>query len=422
MSSCRPITACRLCGNTRLTRIIDVGEQALTGVFPKNPNEKITRGPLVLVKCDGGDEVCGLVQLEHDYDLAEMYGENYGYRSSLNRMMVEHLRSKVEQLIEWVPLKEGDVVLDIGSNDGTTLGCYPEEGLTHIGIDPTANKFAQYYKPYVKRAAEFFNAAAFKRLAPGKKAKIITSISMFYDLPRPLDFVRDIAEILADDGVWHCEQSYVLAMMDACSYDTICHEHVEYYALRQIQWMAERVGLHIIHVEFNDVNGGSFAVTLAKRPDLLSGLGVKNNAADVLADEKKRGLHTMMPYQDFAALTEKRRVELLDVLARLKKEGKRVFGLGASTKGNVVLQYCGLTSKDIEAIGDVNKEKDGAYTPGSLIPIISEQAAHERDPDVFLILPWHFRKGFLQREAQFMKKGGKLLFHLPAVELVSAPE
>ena len=408
--SAHEITRCRICTSDRLVPVLDLGTQVLTGIFPRDADAEITAGPLVLVKCQGE---CGLVQLAHDYDLDEMYGNAYGYRSSLNASMVRHLAAKVATLRERRPLEPGDVVLDIGSNDGTTLAQYPAD-IERIGIDPTAAKFASYYPPGVKLRAEFFNAKAFADVAGAKKARIVTSIAMFYDLPAPLDFVRDVASVLADDGIWHFEQSYLPQMLENDAYDTVCHEHLEYYAVRQIQFMTKQAGLRIVDIQVNDVNGGSIAITAEK------GTGDAPIVATYLAREQELGLDTLAPYEAFAARVARHRTELRDLLARLKAEGKKVFGLGASTKGNVVLQYCGIGRDLLPAIAEVNAEKFGCFTPGTRIPIVSEEQARADAPDVFLVLPWHFRSMFLEREKPFLAGGGRPLFPLPAVALVGS--
>ena len=228
---------CRICGNTRLQCVLDLGQQMLTGVFPRAKNANITMGPLRLVKCVGGDEVCGLLQLQHSYDLREMYGENYGYRSGLNASMVAHLHNKVKRILGQVQLNKGDLVVDIGSNDSTTLQAYPA-GPVCVGIDPTGVKFSNYYPAHIQLIPDFFSAAVLKERFPGKKAKVITSFSMLYDLEDPISFMREVHDVLADDGVWMFEQSYMPTMLETNSYDTVCHEHLEFYALRQIKWMA----------------------------------------------------------------------------------------------------------------------------------------------------------------------------------------
>ncbi|MHB8875240.1 MAG: class I SAM-dependent methyltransferase [Myxococcaceae bacterium] len=409
---------CRICGNPNLVSVLDLGSQSLTGVFPRANAPQPGKGPLELLKCHGpAGSVCDLVQLRHSYDTSAMYGANYGYRSGLNRSMVEHLTAKVRSLTAKVPVGQGDVVLDIGSNDGTTLSCYPTGGATLIGIDPTAAKFARYYPKHVQVVADFFTADNFRKIAGTRKAKIVTSIAMFYDLERPMDFARDVAAVLADDGIWHFEQSYLPSMLAATSYDTICHEHVEYYALHQIKWMTDRAGLRLVDVSLNAVNGGSFAVTVAKAK---GGEPVPSAVSQMLEAEAAAGLATLAPYEKFAKDTFRHRHDLLATLARLKKEGKKVFGLGASTKGNVLLQFCGLGAKDLACIAEVNEDKFGCVTPGSAIPIVADVEARAQKPDVFLVLPWHFREGLLEREAAFIAGGGRLLFPLPKIEMMPA--
>lgn len=414
---CHPIDKCRACGNAELVPILDLGEQALTGVFPRPPEGDPPSGPLKLVKCHGGANVCHLVQLAHQYDGSMMYGSNYGYRSGLNRSMVEHLRRKATGLMELVKVGRGDIVVDIGSNDGTSLSFYPKEA-TLIGIDPTSAKFAKYYPAHVRPIADFFSEASFRKAtgSDSARAKIVTSISMFYDLDDPMQFMRDVFAILADDGIWHLEQSYMPGMLDTNSYDTVCHEHVEYYSLSQIAWMAEHVGFRLVDVVQNEVNGASFALTVAKATP--SNRSHEPVVQKLLAEERAKGFETLAPYVAFAERTRRHRDDLRAFLAKLRSDGRKVFGLGASTKGNVVLQYCGLGPSDLECIAEVNEDKFGCVTPGSRIPIISEAEAHARRPDVLMTLPWHFRPHFMKSEKAFMDQGGRLLFPLPHIELV----
>ena len=182
------IDRCRICGNTNLIRVLDLGEQMLTGVFPGERDAEVTTGPLRLIKCMGGDEVCGLLQLEHSYDNLEMYGENYGYRSGLNASMVRHLHGKVKNIHDTVEIKPGDLVIDIGSNDSTTLQAYSTPGVDLVGIDPTGIKFHSYYPEHIQLIADFFSADLVRKEFPGRKAKVVTSFSMFYDLEKPMEF------------------------------------------------------------------------------------------------------------------------------------------------------------------------------------------------------------------------------------------
>ena len=414
----REITSCRICKNRGLIPLLDLGVQCLTGVFPRSEDERITSGPLELVKCHG-ENCCGLVQLRHSYEAAEMYGADYGYRSSLNRTMTEHLRAKVAKLTPLVPVESGDLVLDIGSNDGTLLSFYPP-GPVCVGMDPTAEKFREFYEPRIEVIADFFSAENFKARFGGRKAKIITSIAMFYDLDEPVEFVGQVAGILDDGGIWHFEQSYLPAMLAQNAYDTICHEHVEYYALRQIKWMTDRCGLKIVDLETNDVNGGSFAVTVAKASSSLR----ENTAAvsAMLESEDDAALQTLAPYQTFRERVFRHREKLLATLADLSRRGAKVLGYGASTKGNVILQFCGITRAQIPAIAEVNPDKFGKFTPGTRIPIVSEAEAHAMNPDCLLVMPWHFRSNLVQREKAYLQRGGKLIFPLPEIEFVGCED
>lgn len=415
----REITACRICGNRDLSTIVGLGEQYLTGVFPNSPTSSLSCGPLELVACDRtlNGNACGLVQLRQSYNLDEMYGDNYGYRSSLNRSMVQHLQTKVAGLLERYPVRAGDLVLDIGSNDGTLLSFYPEEGVSVVGIDPSAKKFASYYREHIVRIPDFFSADLFRQQFGSRKARIVTSIAMFYDLESPLSFVQDIASVLDDEGIWHFEMSYMPLMVRTMGYDTICHEHLEYYALRQIKWMTDRCGLKIINVEFNAINGGSFAVTVARSSS--SHPEATELVRELLAAEAAQGLSTYWQQRAFEESVEAHKQELLTLLRSLKEQNRTVLGLGASTKGNVLLQHCGITTDLLPAIAEVNKDKFGCFTPGTNIPIIPEYAAHAMNPEYLLVLPWHFRDNLIERESAFLDRGGKMIFPLPAVEIVS---
>mgnify|MGYP001238157974 CR=1 FL=1 len=415
----REISSCRICGNDDLEEVLDLGNQALTGVFPETPTESIITGPLRLVKCveTNNSGFCGLVQLKHSYDPKELYGNNYGYRSGLNPSMVRHLHQKVDQIVEKYPLNPEDVILDIGSNDGTLLGFYPLNNLTLIGIDPTGEKFQEYYPEHITLIPDFFSASRVLEIVEGRKPKVITSIAMFYDLEDPLAFMREISEILADDGVWILEQSYMPRMIDETEYDTVCHEHLEYYGLRQIKWMADRVGLKIAEVKFNDINGGSFSVTLSKN-------GSRHEKADsviqkTLEYETVKGLGSLAPYHKFSNQVLSHKKELCELLCKIRDAGENIIGYGASTKGNVILQYCGITAGLIPYIAEVNEYKFGRYTPGTSIPIISENEAHSLKPDYFLVLPWHFRNFIVEKERKFLELGGRLIFPLPSIEIVS---
>jgi hypothetical protein len=412
VSSYTEIEKCRVGGSRHLISVLNLGYQALTGVFPRTSSEPVTSGPLELV----WSPESGLLQLKHTYASSEMYGDNYGYRSGLNQSMVDHLTSKIRYLERLVPLSAGDVVLDIGSNDCTTLKAYERKDIRRIGIDPTGRKFAEYYPEDVELVADFFSADAYKTVT-SEPAKIITSIAMFYDLDAPIEFARQIEQCLADDGVWHFEQSYMPSMLRLNSYDTICHEHLEYYSLGVVEKILDAAGMKVVDVIMNNVNGGSFAVTATK----IRNTTRKVNHAVIewlLEQEDRMGINTPRPYRDFEERVYRHRDDLVRLVRALVGDGKKVLGYGASTKGNVVLQFCGLTAADIPAIAEVNPEKFGRVTPGSHIPIVSEAEARAMRPDYFLVLPWHFKDGILRREKDFLAAGGKFIFPFPEIEIV----
>jgi len=412
MATYTEIARCRASGSPNLLPVLSLGHQVLTGVFPTDQAQAITSGPLELVWCAES----GLLQLRHSYDPAELYGANYGYRSGLNQSMVTHLASKACYLERLLPLRPGDVVLDIGSNDATLLKSYATPDIARVGIDPTGSKFRSFYGDDVALVPEFFSVDAYRGFTR-KSARIVTSVAMFYDLEDPVGFVREIEAVLADDGIWHLEQSYMPSMLRMNSYDTICHEHLEYYSLGSLVPILRAAGMKIVDVAMNAVNGGSFAVTAVKE----SNRGLRPNLPVIdwlLAQEDRMGLGTPRPYRQFEERVYRHREDLVRLVRALRGDGKTILGYGASTKGNVLLQFCGFGPDDIAAIAEVNADKFGCYTPGTHIPIISEAEARSMRPDYFLVLPWHFKEGILRREREYLAAGGKMIFPFPEIEIL----
>ncbi len=414
----KAIERCRICGGEDLKPVINLGVQSLTGIFPRSIDQNISAGPLELVRCNDekNHSACGLLQLRHSFNLDEMYGKDYGYRSGLNQSMMAHLREIVRNIESIVDLQKDDNILDIGSNDGSLLSFYPEDkGLNLIGIDPTGTKFKEYYQKRITLIPTFFSAAEIRKNFGSKKMKVVTSISMFYDLEAPMQFVSEVYDVLDDEGIWVLEQSYMPTMLNVTAYDTICHEHLEYYGLKQIKWMADRVGFKIISVTLNDTNGGSFCISLAKKESRYPEAQLEMKM--LFTEEADMGLSTDRPYQEFTQRVSAHKTDLEEFFATTNRKGQKVLGYGASTKGNVLLQYCGISKAELPYIAEVNQDKFGCFTPGTLIPIISEKEAREMKPDFFFVLPWHFRKGIIEREKAFLENGGKLVFPLPRIEV-----
>lgn len=407
------ITKCRVCGSSNIKTVFDLGTMAITGIF-KSAGESVEKGPVQLVQCQG-DNSCGLIQLRQSYSPEEMYGATYGYRSGLNRAMVDHLKKSVLKIRETVKLNDHDTIIDIGSNDGTMLSFYEPGKYKLVGVDPSADAFREFYRNDTLLICDFFKSELLRNHSINK-AKIITSFSMFYDLEDPVKFACDIYGALSDDGVWVFEQSYLLTMLQSYSFDTVCHEHLEYYSIKQIQYILDKANLKIFNLELNETNGGSVVVWASKK-DAINTRSVEIEVFDLIHSENSFLAEIGWNLDQFKAGVMDRKKCLLEIINQLKSEGKRVCGLGASTKGNVLLQYYGLDSSIIDFVGEVNPVKFGKVTPGSNIPIISEDELLKMDDIVFLVLPWHF-KDFFKNSEKFAKCD--LIFPLPDIEIRGA--
>lgn len=408
----RKIDSCRICKNSSLISILDLGEQYLSGIFPKKIDLNLYRGPLKLVKCDESMGGCGHVQLEHTFDLPTMYGQEYGYRSGLNSSMVKHLESKYKNISTFLNLKDNDIVIDIAGNDGTFLSFF-SKNLRLLSIDPTSEKFSKYFLPHVNYVADFFSKKVFNENFKNESAKLVTSFSMFYDLEDPCSFAKEINFILdRDEGVWVLEQSYMPEMLRMNSFDTICHEHLSYYGMRQLKYIMNQADLKIIQFEFNDINGGSISMMVANKNSKYEECTKELN--ELIQKELDLSLNTIQPWGQFKDRIQECKEQFWNLINNLKDNGLKIAALGASTKGNVTLQTWGVTPEDILVVGDVNIDKNGSFTPGTWIPIKDEESVLS-EYDVFVILPWHFKNFFIQNE-KF--KGKKLIFPLPTPELI----
>lgn len=393
---------CRICKFSDLQDVIDLGYQTITSRFPRYGDTTTPKTSICLCQC----MICGLVQLRDLVDSRDLYEEIYGYQSGLNEMMRKHLLDYNNEVQHMISLHPDDSVLDIGSNDATFLTFYPDH-LRKVGCDPTGKQFASYYKN-IELVPTYFSSS----VVPHRSYKVVSSISMFYDLPDPIQFAKDIFAVLHNDGLWTLEQSYIVSMLEKNSIDTICHEHVEYYALRQIKWIMDEAGFKIVRISRNECNGGSFRLYVAKQSSL-----VWNECSDeidrYLQEEERMGLSTPDIYKRF--------VENCDSeIAKLKaflREHPNTYIYGASTKGNCFLQYANIGEQTIRYAVERNPQKIGCMTSTG-IEIISEETMRANPPEFMLVLPWHFRDAILKRESAFLKNGGGLVFCLPHFEVV----
>ncbi len=412
------ITQCRVCGSGSLKPILSLGSHYVSNfVESGNIGERI---PLELVLCDPSAGGCGLLQLTCSAPPDNMYRQ-YWYRSGMNKTMTDALADIAANAEQLVSIEKGDIALDIGCNDGTLLRAYSNEGLFLAGFDPSQNLIEYSRKGTDKIICDFFNARSYRDAFGQKKAKIITSIAMFYDLEDPNKFVDDIAASLDEDGVWIVQMSYLPLMLEQNAFDNICHEHLEYYSLYSLEYILKNHGMEAFDVELNDVNGGSFRVYVKHKAGNIHNIpaGAKERLEKMREDERRRKLEDKKTYDAFATRVQNIKERILAFIRAEVAGGKKVFVYGASTKGNTLLQYFGLDHTIIEAAAERNPDKWGRKTVGTLIPIVSEEQARARKPDYFLILPWHFLREFSQREEVYLKSGGKFIVPLPEFKIVS---
>jgi C-methyltransferase-like protein/methyltransferase family protein/putative zinc binding protein len=413
-------TTCRICGSSALTPVLSLGDQHIAGAFAEPGGEQpVQRAiPLELVRCDmtRDEEACGLIQTRHTVPGSILY-HSYWYRSGINRTMTENLHGIAKTAQELVGLGPGDLVIDIGCNDGTLLDGYDAESISYLGYDPSDVSRYAVEKGY-DVVNDFFSAGPFKERYADRKAKVVTSIAMFYDLERPRDFLADVAAVLARDGVWVMELHYLPLMLEMNSFDAIVHEHLEYYSLAVLERLFAEEGLAVVQAELNEINGGSIrlfighAGQLQQTPEQIRGL------QRLRIREFELALDAAAPYEEFRRNSERVRDELSTLLERLKSDGKTVHVYGASTKGNTILQYAGIDASLIPYAADRNPDKWGSETIATRIPIISEEDSRAMQPDYYLALPWHFLDEFLDREKEFLDRGGRFIVPLPQVRVV----
>jgi len=350
--------------------------------------------------------------MEHSVPPEILYAA-YWYRSGTNATMRNHLKGIVDSTLALLK-KEDCTVLDIGCNDGTLFGYYPNN-FEKFGCDPS--DVAQEVKG-AKVVQDIFPSAELSKAIGDKKMDVITSIAMFYDLENPVDFVNNIKRFLSPEGIWVFEMSYMPRMLELDSYDTICHEHLEFYSLAVLEKIVAMGNMKIFKIAFNDINGGSIRCYATHKE---SGLYYSNEAHKLMNDIRQQEfdleLDTDKPYVAFQYRIEKVKNELHDLLVKLKKEGKKVHVYGASTKGNTILQWCDINSMLVEYAAERNPDKYGASTLGTNIPIISEAESRAMNPDYYLVLPWHFKEEFLEREKEALDKGTGFIFPIPVIDI-----
>jgi len=394
-----------------------LGEQFITN-FVEDPNKDYLKGPLELVLCNVKDGGCGLLQLKHTVERDILY-RKYWYKSGISITMVNALADIMSSAERLVKLSPGDLVVDIGSNDGTLLRQFKTPGLMTVGFEPS-NLWKLGIEGTSKILNDYFNFEAFKKEFGDKKAKLMTSIAMFYDLEDPNTFVEDVKKCLDKDGVWIIQMNYLGLMLENNTFDNICHEHLEYYSLLSLSNLLDRHNMEAFDVELNDVNGGSFRIYIRHKGGKIKSFpGAEEKLRRLKAYEEKMGLYNNRAYDKFAKRIEKTKNDLMKFLGREVKKGKKIFIYGASTRGLVVLQYTEIDNKLIKAAVDKNPDKWGKYIVGTSIPIISIEKYREEKPDYLFVLPYHFIEEIKDQEKDFLAKGGKMIVAIPEFRIIT---
>jgi len=405
------ISSCRVCGASQLEEILSLGTQHVSDFVTSDGNSP--QAPLELVRCS----TCGLVQLRHTFSRGSLY-EHYWYKSGISSTMRKALFELVSKTCKIARPRSGDIVVDIGCNDGTLLRSYDVNGIVLVGFEPAENLVAEAKRGTNWIFNDFFSADLFKQKFGTRKAKIITSVAMFYDLEEPNRFVADIAGILAPDGVWVVQQNYLVTMLERNGFDNIGHEHLEYYSLGTMQTLLQRHGLQVFEAETNDVNGGSFRAFICHNGSLPT----ERSVTLMNSHESHMALAEHKTYDEFAKRIQSIRSKTHEFIQGEARQGKSVYAYGASNRGNTILEYCGLDHTLLKKAADANPEKWGRKTAGTLIPIVSKEEARKDKPDYFLILPHHFLDEIIRDEKDYLESGGKFIVPLPDFRVVSSQQ
>ncbi|KHO47153.1 MAG: hypothetical protein QJ16_C0007G0052 [archaeon GW2011_AR1] len=413
------IDSCRSCGKTELKSIINLGSHYVSN-FVNNEKEVGKKVPLELILCNEEVGGCGLLQLKHNAPSEEMWGDQYWYKSAINLTIRNDLWDIIRNVEKLKSLKEGDIVVDIGCNDGTMLTYYQDQNIRKIGFEPSGNVAREASEKGIRVINNFYNKKNFKENFGEERTKVITAISMFYDLENPNEFLDDVNSCLDDDGLFVIQQNYLVKMLENNGLDNICHEHREYYSFRSLENLLNRHNLETFDVIQNGINGGSIRNYVRKKGSILKAdFGAEKRIEEIKNHEKSLGLNTSKPYLDFAERVDVVKEKIVSFISSENKKGKIVCGSGASTKGNTTLQYFELNSNLIKSIEEKNPEKFGKKTIGTFIQIDSPENVELMNPDYLFVLIWYFLEDVKRNQKEFLDRGGKLIVPLPVPKIVS---
>jgi len=412
MNKFTTIGKCRVCYSNTVIEVLKLGEQYVGTIFVEsNEDNSMLRVkiPLTLMLCKN----CGLVQLKETVK-PDLLFTNYFYRTGVNNTMRRDLRDVVDYALKNVKIESSDYVLDIGANDCTMVSMFTQN-LNRIAVEPARNIDWSYVDKSIIIVNDYFSKEVVLKATNGKKIKIITATAMFYDLDDPNVVVKDIKSILDESGICIIQVSYLLDTVRDMNFYDVVHEHLEYYSLKSIDYLMENNGLKIIDASTNFTNGGSLRILVTHKENKISS---SKRYEDILSEEKKWKLEDPQTYIQYGNKIQIVIKKLKDFILTEIKNGGLVIGLGASTKGNMLLQICEIDKKLLPYISERNKEKVGLRTLGTDIEVISEEKARKMGPSCMLVIPWNFKEEILEREKDYIQNGGKMLFLIPYLHII----
>lgn len=408
-------TKCRVCQYEGFIDLFSLGNQFISDFVEKDKVYTGLRCPIDFVYCPN----CTLTQLRHTAPQELLYKRHYWYISGRTQTMRDALRDVTRSIESLLWLGEGDVVLDVGSNDSTTLRSYTRQGVIKVAVEPATNLAEQGRQGVDIFIGDFWDAGLYMDKV-GKKAKVITCLGMLYDLDQPQKFIDDIAKCLDFNGVFVAQLMCLKNMVVTKDVGNAAHEHLEFYTLKSLNYLLDKAGLEIFDIETNKVNGESYRLFMRHQGSKVGYPRVSKNARVELAEIEDRKYEDPETLLSFFQEIEQNKEECMSFIRDAVKDGAKVSIIGASTKGNVIAQYYGLDNSLITLASERSPEKWGKYMVGTGIPIVSEEEARNSGIDLALVLPYAFRREIIQREKKWLMESPhrRLLFPLPQFEVV----
>jgi|MDSW01.1.fsa_nt_gb SAM-dependent methyltransferase len=399
---------CRLCGHVNFHKYLDLGFTPPADQFRRSEQLVYAEEtyPLEVQMC----ESCGLSQLSFTVSPEVLYRNDYPYESSITKTGDLHWTQFANSIIAKFGLSNNDLVVDVGSNVGTLLNKFKIQGINVQGVDPAANIVMIAQANGIDTLCEFFNGESVQKIISSKsRAKIITATNCFAHVDDLNIFMKNIFQLLEDDGVFIFESPHIKNLIKKNEYDTIYHEHLSYLSLKPLVKFAEKFDLQIFDVVESDIHGGSFRVFFCKKGKYP----IEDNVHKMIKLEEDEGIFDVKVLDQFALRVKDNKAQLMEMLYSLKKQGKSVVGVSAPAKGMTLLNYCGIDREILDYVTEKSQLKIGRYTPGGHIPVYSDERLIQDQPDYALLLAWNFADEIIKNLDEYRKKGGRFIIPIP---------